>query len=158
MVPECSISCRHPTLCARILLEKPAPGELPGGPVSEDTEHPVVELERRGWQAAVNRDNEADAALLADDFQNIAEYGVWDKTKFAQTVIDPNYLLKAFSVSDVRFSQPAPTVVLLTYKATQVGTDHGKPLPSPLYISSVWVKRDGKWLNVLFQDTPQTTE
>ncbi|PYT76801.1 MAG: hypothetical protein DMG40_25390 [Acidobacteria bacterium] len=125
------------------------------GTAPEGTEQIVVELEKRGWQAAVDRDSRADAALLADDFQNVAEYGVWDKSRFAQTVSDPNYTLKSFSMSEVRFSRLAPTVVLLTYNATQVGTDHGKPVPSPVYISSVWVNRNGKWLNALFQDTRQ---
>ncbi len=60
-------------------------------------------------------------------------------------------------MSDVRFLRIAPTVVLLTYKANQVGTDHGKPLPLAMYVSSVWVNRDGKWLNVLAQDTPEAS-
>jgi quercetin dioxygenase-like cupin family protein len=72
-----------------------------------------------------------------------------------ESILDPAYVLKSFSISDMHFAEIAPTVVLLTYKATETGTDHGKPLPSPLYISSVWVNKNGKWMNVLYQDTPE---
>jgi len=74
-----------------------------------------------------------------------------------QDITDPTSVTKSSTMSQVRFSRLAPTVVLLTYRLDEIDIDHGKPIPLTKYISSIWVYRDGKWLNVLGQDTPATS-
>jgi hypothetical protein len=46
-------------------------------------------------------------------------------------------------------------VAQIIYRATIKGTYAGKAVPSPVYASEVWVKRDGKWLQASYQETPQ---
>jgi hypothetical protein len=45
--------------------------------------------------------------------------------------------------------------VLLCYRADYRPARAGGPgAASTMYISSLWVERDGRWLNVFSQDTP----
>ena len=46
------------------------------------------------------------------------------------------------------------SVALVTYRATIRGTYKGKEVPSPVQAGEVWVKRDGKWIQASYQETP----
>ena len=48
----------------------------------------------------------------------------------------------------------AKDVALASYQATITGTYKGKEVPSPVQVVEVWVKRDGKWLQASYQETP----
>jgi len=41
-----------------------------------------------------------------------------------------------------------------TYKWTGTGTYHGQPLPSPVWASTVWTKKSGKWMAMFHQESP----
>jgi uncharacterized protein (TIGR02246 family) len=43
---------------------------------------------------------------------------------------------------------------LVTYELTLKGTYKGKDLPRKNFASAVWVRRDGKWLEAYYQETP----
>ena len=45
-------------------------------------------------------------------------------------------------------------VALVSYQATIKGTYNGKEVPSPVQVAEVWVRRDGKWLQASYQETP----
>jgi hypothetical protein len=42
---------------------------------------------------------------------------------------------------------------VLTYKWVGKGTFQGQPIPSPVWASTVWTKRSGKWAAVFHQET-----
>ena len=42
---------------------------------------------------------------------------------------------------------------VLAYKWVGKGTYQGQPLPSPVWASTVWAKRGGKWMAVFHQET-----
>ena len=45
-------------------------------------------------------------------------------------------------------------VDLASSQATIKGTYKGKAVPSPVQVAEVWVRRDGKWLQASYQETP----
>jgi hypothetical protein len=45
-------------------------------------------------------------------------------------------------------------VALGWYRATIKGTYQGQEVPSPVQVGEVWVKRDGKWVQASYQETP----
>ena len=65
---------------------------------------------------------------------------------------------------DIRYSAydaTEPTIAFLdaqtaigNYQVSLKGTFRGNPLPSPVFITELWVKQDGKWLQRLYQETP----
>ncbi|MCP4386258.1 MAG: nuclear transport factor 2 family protein [Hyphomicrobiales bacterium] len=71
--------------------------------------------------------------------------------------------LDGFAVEEAAFSPStvtllAPTVALITYENTYKGTYAGKPLPPKVFVSEIWLKRDGEWLQGLYQETPIAPE
>lgn len=47
-----------------------------------------------------------------------------------------------------------PTVAVHSYKWTGQGTYQGQPVPSPVWASTVWARRGGKWLAVFHHEAP----
>ena len=151
---------RTPALCLLIAIalagcnrSKPAAsaGKTAGSPESGSPEQAVMQLERKTWELAKSKDKTAAASLMADDFVDVGEAGIVARSKvldaFGQATIS------SFSLDQMQAVALAPTVVAVTYKASAKGSAQGHPLPSPVYVSSVWVSRGGHWLNVLYHDT-----
>jgi hypothetical protein len=42
---------------------------------------------------------------------------------------------------------------LIVYMLTESGTSHGKDFTARVHVSSLWIKRDGKWLCEFSQET-----
>jgi hypothetical protein len=134
----------------------PAPdGKTAASPDTKgDTKTPeqaVMQLERKTWELTKSKDKTAAASLMADDFVDVGEAGIVTRSKvldaFGQATI------ASFSLDQMQAVALAPTVVAVTYKATAQGSAQGRPLPSPVFVSSVWVSRNGHWLNVLYHDS-----
>ncbi len=76
------------------------------------------------------------------------------------TVEEQFALFPDFSYSAYRLStEPSvafldPQTAITSYQVSLKGTFRGNPLPSPVFITEIWVKQDGKWLQRLYQETP----
>ena len=113
-----------------------------------------VRLERAVWQALVDGDGAADAALLTDDFVGVYPSGFAGRADHAgQLAAGPT--VAAFELSDARLLVISDDAVMLSYRADSrsvAGTAH--PEPTAMYVSSLWVHCDGRWQNRFSQDTP----
>ena len=116
-----------------------------------------IELETRVWEALRAGDAAQDARLLASDFLGVYPSGFADRSDHAGT------LANGPTVADYELHEPRLMVlseadVLLCYRADwrRFGADGRGPAES-MYISSLWSRRSGQWLNVFSQDTPTTT-
>jgi hypothetical protein len=92
--------------------------------------------------------------LTADEHIAITPYygGPMPKTEQLKNLGDlqvPDY--KAGEIKVTLFTKDA---ALVTYPLTQKGTYKGKPVAAKNYVAAVWVNRDGKWLEVSYQETP----
>jgi hypothetical protein len=63
------------------------------------------------------------------------------------------YHLTSFESSDVVVTMLSPDVALLNFNVKQSGTYDGIALPTRVFVSEVWLRRDGQWLQRLFQST-----
>ena len=59
-----------------------------------------------------------------------------------------------WDISDSKFMWADPNTAVHMYKWTGKGTDHGKPIVSPLWESTVWTKKDGKWMAIFHHESP----
>jgi len=48
----------------------------------------------------------------------------------------------------------ADGAVLVNFESSLAGSWQGKPLPPRVYVTEIWLKRDGKWRQRLYQETP----
>ena len=122
-----------------------------GGPPDQAT---LVALEKRGWEAWKNRDSTAYRAVLADDAISNGRSGVATAAQMVGGLKDCDVRSFALDDGSFRVTTIAPDVALLTFKATQDATCGGTVAPSPVWASSLYVRRGGKWLNAFYQETP----
>jgi len=114
----------------------------------------LLDLETAVWQALVDGDAEADARLLAHDFVGLYPTGFSGRgDHIAQLAAGPT--VRSFELSEARMLVVSDSALLLLYRAMYERAGEETPHES-MYVSSLWCRRDGTWLNVFSQDTPRT--
>ena len=127
-----------------------APESL-GDALSKD----IVNRERLAWEATRTKDKAGLAALISEDFTEITDDGVFDKT---QVLANLDHLtVTSYSPRNVRVRKLAPDAVMLIFQVTVEGNYHGHNFHADSNPASLWMKRGGKWLNVHFQESPVPT-
>jgi hypothetical protein len=116
---------------------------------STTIETELLELEKRFWQALADRDT--DAAISLTDFPCVVTgaqgVGMIDKETFAAMTKSASYTLHRFRIKDgaqVRLLRD--DVAVVAYQVREELTVDGKPVTLEAADSSVWVRRDGRWL------------
>ena len=102
-----------------------AQNNRPSEPTRNSTSSEVVDKEMRAWELAKNKDK--------SNLDNL-------------TVTD-------YAPTDFKIRNLAPNMIQLIFKVTVSGTFKGKAFQNHNYASSLWLKRDGRWQNVFFQET-----
>jgi len=114
----------------------------------------LVELETQVWDALVRGDGDADKRLLADDFLGVYSTGFADRADHAGQ-LDGGPTVAAFDLGEARMTELSEDHVLLSYRAEYQRLVDGVAQPSEsMYVSSLWSRREGQWVNVFSQDTP----
>ena len=114
----------------------------------------LIANEKASWELAIKHEAAAYKAFHAPDFITLTGSGVVGRENSEASAMDPNVHFDQCDLSgfDVRFA--AENTALVTYHVKAAGLDHGKPFQLESYASSLWMRRDGKWLNVFYQATP----
>ena len=108
---------------------------------------------RAGWEAFKKKDKKAYRDLLADDFEGVENDGEGTRSK-THTVneIDAgnvyNYLL--FGIKVMPLGQDA---AFITYEVTLEFPPKAQIRYSRVYVSELWLKRDGQWRERHYQET-----
>ena len=114
-----------------------------------------VDLEKRVWEALVAGDPDADRELLSSDFVGVYPTGFADLAAHAGSM-SAGPTMASYSISEAQLIRVAPSNVMLCYRADYRSMRDGSPgPPETMYISSLWVQRDGRWWNTFSQDTPR---
>ena len=114
----------------------------------------LLALETEVWQALVDGDPGADARLLADDFVGVYPTGFSGRADHVgQLAAGPT--VRSFEISKPRLILACDTAAILAYRATYERVD-GHAAQESMYVSSLWCRRDGRWVNVFSQDTPDS--
>jgi uncharacterized protein (TIGR02246 family) len=122
----------------------------------QKTSKDVDEVERsvRSIQAAFDKkDREALLKLMTDDHESIMTF---DHTSNANELLKslPDYNFSEYKISEQRIKFVTEEVAFASHHATIKGTFKGKEVPSPVYVTTVWLKRGGKWVEAFYQETP----
>lgn len=110
-----------------------------------------VDLESRVWDALARGDAAADRELLSSDFVGVYPTGFADRADHVGEVSDgPS--VASYAIEDARLIEVSADAVMLCYRAEyqRPGREQGETM----FISSLWVQRDGRWWNTFSQDTP----
>lgn len=113
----------------------------------------VIELETEVWAALVRGDGEADARLLSDDFLGVYPSGFANRSDHVGQLAD-GATIAGFALSEERLIELSGSAVLLAYRADFRRPGVAGSQPETMYVSSLWCRRDDRWVNVFSQDTP----
>jgi hypothetical protein len=117
------------------------------------SEAEIIAKEKAAWDTIKKKDYDAFGNMLASDYTEVEDNGVFDKAGIVADV-------KEFNLTDATFSDwkmlPIDNdAVILTYQTTLKATYKGSEVPpGPYRSAAVWVNRDGKWLDFYYQQTP----
>ncbi len=105
------------------------------------------------WEALKNKDRKAYAELLAEDYQGVEVDGRGERNKIqalnelADTNVF-NYTLWGFKLIPL-----GPDAALVIYEVTMQFPPRAQVRYSRVYITELWVKRDGQWKELHYQET-----
>jgi len=118
------------------------------------TEHEIQKLETSLWQAWKDHDAKPFEERLTGNSINMVSPIQRGKANIVKEITSNSCKASSFSLSDFAYSWLSADSVIVTYKAMQEGRCNGKKLPAIVNASSVWVKRNGKWMNPFHQESP----
>ena len=116
------------------------------------SEADMTAKEKATWDAVKKKDYDAFGNMLASDYIEVEDDGVYDKAGIVAYVKDLNLTDATFS--DWKMLPIDNDAVILTYNTNVKGTFKGEELPpGPYHSAAVWVNRDGKWQDFFYQQT-----
>jgi uncharacterized protein (TIGR02246 family) len=92
-------------------------------------------------------------ALMTPDHVAITPYGGLQRVKDQLRTL-PELKYEVYSAGPMSATVSGDDCVILNYTLKTKGTYRGNPLASKSLVSSVWTKNDGRWQELLYQETP----
>jgi len=134
---------------AALVLGASLPAQADDGALKEN----LIKLEKQSWEAWKNRNAEFYKEFLSDDHVEVGFFGTADKKDVLDTVGTPACVVRSYSLDPIKVTLLDANTALLTYHAAQDTSCHDKAVPSPAWVSSLYLKRGDRWLNVFYQQT-----
>ena len=113
----------------------------------------LIDLETKSWVAWKGHDGKYFDGFLSADHVEVGFGGPIGKAMVVKGVAGPACTVESYEIGEMQFTRMAEDSAVLVYRAEQNTKCGGQPVPSPVWATSVYVKRDGKWLNFLYQHT-----
>lgn len=119
-------------------------------------EKELMQLEKQYWQAIKDRDAETAVALTDDECIVSGAQGIarMDQDSVEGMMRDASYELNRFRIADnpeIRLLND--DVATVAYKVHSELTVDGKPVTLEAADTSVWVRRDGRWVCALHTES-----
>ncbi len=92
-------------------------------------------------------------ALMTDDHLAITPWG-GQQTRDDQVKTLPELKLTDYTAGKMKITLLGSDAALVTYPLSLKGTFKGKELPTKNFATAVWVRKNGKWLEANYQETP----
>jgi len=121
----------------------------------DDVKSTVTAIEKSLWEAWKNRQTQAFEQHLAPNTVSVTPHGIVTGKEAVIKEMSANPCdVRNFSLSDWQVHEISSETVIVTYKAKQDATCRGNKIPTDVMSTSVYVKRDGKWMAASYQETP----
>jgi len=117
----------------------------------------VIRLEQRVWKVAAERNAKLFSELVPPDAIMIFQSGIISQPEYLATMQERT--ISKYELGEIRGFMPNATTVILYYKALRLGEQGGEPFPRGEVVeSTTWLKRAGRWVAMLNQETPIATQ
>ena len=128
---------------------KPAPSS----PTRAAAEKVIAANETKIDQAFAKGDVATMKTMIADDAVAMDAGGATGVADMFKMIATANMKITDVALTNLKYVWADDNTAVLTYTLTGKGTMDGQPVPSPVYASTVWTKRGGKWIAVFHQET-----
>jgi hypothetical protein len=119
---------------------------------NSDVEQKLSSAEKQLYEAWKNNDMGPFKQNLTDDVVVVDGGGIIQgKDKLVEMMTKTPCDVKSYSLGDIKVSWIDKNTALLAYKAESEANCGGQKDPSPVYASSLWVKKNGKWQTAFHQ-------
>jgi hypothetical protein len=116
------------------------------------SEADMIAKEKAAWDTLKHKDTAAFGNMLASDYVEVTDEGIFDKAGIVADVKDFNLTEATFS--DWKMVPIDNDAVILTYNTTLKAKYKEQDVPpGPYHSAAAWVNRDGKWLAFYYQQT-----
>ena len=133
--------------------ESPAPVTETDSKALKET---FIQLEKQSWEAWKNHDSKFFNEFLSEDHVEVGFAGLSNKAQVVSFVGSGVCTVKSYKLDRFEMKLLDKNTALLTYWETQ-DTICRQPVPAPCWVSSLYMKRGDRWVNVFYQQT-QTRE
>ncbi len=108
---------------------------------------------RAEWEALKNKDKSSYSKLLADDYQGVEVDGKGERNKIQalSELADTNVF--AYTLWGFKLIPLGPDAAFVIYESTMQFPPKSQIRFSRVYITELWVKRDGQWKELHYQET-----
>jgi hypothetical protein len=111
----------------------------------------LLKREKGMWESLRERREATDADLADDYVAVLADGRRLTRRQFLDALAD--YTLRSYALSDVRAVRLTADAAVLSYRVKTTFTYKGDAGTETVWVSSAWARRDGRWVNVLYQET-----
>lgn len=113
----------------------------------------IIALEKRGFEAWKNKDRKYFQDTWLEEGLALYSAGIANKEQWTQVNLDPNCTVKSYAMDNIKVTMVNKDTALLTYRYTHDTLCKGKQEPSPVWASTLFVKRGKKWIAAFHQET-----
>ena len=117
------------------------------------TEATLMKMERAAWDAFGKGDGKFFQNFLTEDAVVVGDSGIQSKAESVKMIATKPCDVKSYSFSNFKVTMVDPNTALVTYSATEDTTCGGQAIPPKTNVSTVYVKRKGKWMGFFHQET-----
>lgn len=118
---------------------------------ADPLEEELISMEKASWVAWKSHDSRFYESFLSDDHLEVHGLGVGGKAGVVALVGSGACNVESYMLDHFEFRRLAADAAVLNYRAEQKTTCAGVAVPSPVRATSVFARRDGHWVNVLYQ-------
>ena len=137
--------------------QTPASSATPRKPPPQMTnaqlESHLAGIERKFWEGWAKGDVKPFQEHIAPDAIIVGENGTLDKQSILRAIAAGGCEVRSYDLTDFKLVKMSGDTAVLVYRGTQDATCAGEVAPKSVWISSVFVRRRGKWLAVAHQET-----
>lgn len=114
----------------------------------------IVALEKRAYEAWKQKDKKFFEEHMWEDGQYLDANGVGGKAQYIKAIIDNDCTVNSYALDKPKVTMLSKDAALVAYRYTYDIVCGGKPEAGPLWASTVYVRRGGKWLIAFHQELP----
>jgi hypothetical protein len=126
---------------------------LAGAAQAASLDDQLIALEKQSWVAWQGHDQAFFNRFLSDDHVEMQGDGPTGKAGVVAGV-GGACTVRSYAVDRFKVTRFSADSALVTYRATQDTTCGAAKVPSPVWATSLFVRRDGRWRNALYVHSP----